>query len=292
MKLSVIIPSYNGQYLLKQHLPAVAATKPEEIIVVDDASTDTSIEFITANWPQIKLVRLTGNLGFARAVNAGVTAARGDIVVLFNNDVAPNSDCLIDLVNRFAADPQLFSIGFWETDPVTGNQRGKSRGYWQRGLVHHAQAPDLDAGSTFWTFAAAAAYRKSMWEKLGGLDALFRPAYWEDIDLSYRAQKQGWRVVFDPTRRVVHRAESTMKPVLGSRLKHVSFKNQLLFVWKNINSPRLMLNHLLWLPYNIIFDPWGFGLALLQLPEAIGGRLKQLPSIISDEVILDFASSR
>ena len=65
MKLSVIIPSYNGRHLLQQNLPAVAATKPEEIIVVDDASIDTSVEFITADWPQIKLLRLPGNLGFS-----------------------------------------------------------------------------------------------------------------------------------------------------------------------------------------------------------------------------------
>jgi len=292
MKLSVIIPSYNGRHLLGQHLPAVVATKPEEIIVVDDASTDTSVEFITANFPQIKLVRLSHNVGFARAVNAGVAAAKGDIVILFNNDVSPQSDCLIDLVNRFAADPQLFSIGFWETDPRTGNQRGKSRGYWQRGLVHHAQAPDLDAGSTFWTFAAAAAYRKSMWDKLGGLDTLFRPAYWEDIDLSYRAQKQGWRVAFDPTRRVVHTAESTMKPIFGQKMTRLAYKNQLLFVWKNITSIKLLMTHLLWLPYHIVFDPSGFFLALLQLPEAVRGRYKQLPSITADEVILNPASGR
>ncbi len=292
MRLSIVIPTYNGQKLLSKNLPAVIAAKAEEIIVVDDASTDTSVEFMTVNFPQIKLVRLPHNVGFARAVNAGVAAAKGDIVVLFNNDVSPQSDCLIDLVNRFAADPKVFSIGFLETDPATGKKRGRSRGYWQRGLVHHAQAPDLNAGSTFWTFAAAAAYRKSMWDKLSGLDALFRPAYWEDIDLSYRAQKLGWRVVFDPIRQVTHPAESTMKPIFGQKMIRLSYKNQLLFVWKNITSIKLLMTHLLWLPYYIVFDPWGFWLALIQLPEALLSRYKQLPSITADEVILNPASGR
>jgi GT2 family glycosyltransferase len=272
MKVSVIIPNYNGRHLLKQHLPAVLATKPDEIIVVDDASTDTSIEFITANWPQIKLIQLPDNLGFARAVNAGVAAAAGDIVVLFNNDVAPRQNCLVNLDSQFLAQPKLFSLGFLEIDPGTNIQRGKAIGFWHRGLVRHAPAPDLEAGPTFWTFAAAAAYRKSMWNKLGGLDPLFRPAYWEDIDLSYRAQQQGWSVYFDPSRQVLHAAESTMKPVLGSRLKHIAFKNQLLFVWKNITDARRLRSHLFWLPYNIMFDLLGFILALVQLPEALKQR--------------------
>lgn len=292
MALSVIIPNYNGQKLLQQNLPAVVATKPEEIIVVDDASTDTSIEFISANFPEIKLVRLPHNAGFARAVNAGAAAAKGDIVILFNNDVSPQPDCLAGLTNQFAADPDLFSIGFLETDPATGKKRGKSRGYWQRGLVHHVLAPDLNTGATFWTFAAAAAYRKSMWDKLGGLDALFRPAYWEDIDLSYRAYKQDWKLVFDPTRQVSHTAESTMKLVLGQKITHLSYKNQLLFIWKNITSTKLLMTHLLWLPYHIIFDPRGFWLALIQLPEALLNRYKQLPSITADEAILNSASGR
>lgn len=292
MKLSIVIPSFNGLHLLRQNLPAVVATKPDEIIVVDDGSTDDTVNFLTQNFPQITLVRLPTNHGFARTVNAGVSAATSDIVVLFNNDVAPHQDCLANLASQFSTQPNLFSVGFLETDPRTGKKRGKSRGFWQRGLVHHAPAADLQVGPTFWTFAAAAAYRKSMWDKLNGLDPLFRPAYWEDIDLSYRAQKQGWQVIFDPHHQVIHPAESTMKVILGNRMASISFKNQLLFIWKNINSSRLILNHLLWLPYYIIFDLWGFFLALLQLPEALISRFKQLPSTISDETLLNSSTSR
>lgn len=292
MKLSVIIPSYNGLHLLRENLPAVVATKPDEIIVVDDGSTDDTVNFLTQNFPQITLVRLPANHGFARAVNAGVSAATGDIVILFNNDVSPHSDCLIDLGNQFTADPQLFSIGFLEIDPHTGKKRGKSQGFWQRGLVHHTPATDLQAGPTFWTFAAAAAYRKSTWDKLGGLDSLFRPAYWEDIDLSYRAQKQNWVVLFDPARQVTHSAESTMKPVLGEKMTRLSYKNQLLFVWKNITSSKLLVSHLLHLPHCIIFDAVGFFLALLQLPEALISRFKQLPPTISDEALFNSSTSR
>ena len=293
MKLSIIIPTFNGKDLLAQNLPQVLTAAPEaEMIVVDDASTDTTVNFITTDFPGVKLVSLPRNLGFARAVNAGVAAATGDIVVLFNTDVSPHPSCLAGLVDQFVTNPNLFSVGFLETDPRTGHKRGKSRGFWSRGLVHHAPAADLKIGLTFWTFAAAAAYRKSLWHKLGGLDPLFRPAYWEDIDLSYRAHKQGWPVLFDPTRQVAHPAESTMKPLLGTKITLLSYKNQLLFVWKNITSIKLLISHLLWLPYHIMFNPLGFLLALLQLPEALISRFKQLPSTISDEAVLNSASGR
>ena len=293
MKLSIIIPTFNGKGLLAQNLPPVLTSAlGAEVIVVDDASTDTTAEFVATYFSQVKLIRLPRNLGFARAVNAGVAAAHGDIVILFNNDVSPHPDCLTGLDRRFSADAQLFSVGFLETDPRTGHKRGKSRGFWSRGLVHHAPTADLKVGPTFWTFAAAAAYRKSLWHKLGGLDPLFRPAYWEDIDLSYRARKQGWSVLFDPARQVTHPAESTMKPVLGTKITRLSYKNQLLFVWKNITSARLLITHLLWLPYHIVFNPSGFLSALLQLPEALMSRLKQLPPTLSDEAVLNSAPSR
>ncbi len=292
MKLSVVIPTYNGHDLLEQNLPAVTATKPDEIIVVDDASTDDTISFLATKFPQIKLVKLTRNRGFARAVNAGVSAATGDVIVLFNSDTSPHPDCLSGLTHQFSTHSNLFSVGFLETDPRTGLKRGKSRGFWKHGLVHHAQAGDLKPGPTFWTFAAAATYRKSMWDKLAGLDPLFRPAYWEDIDLSYRAQKQGWQVLFDPQREVTHPAESTMKAILGSRVTRLSFKNQLLFTWKNMTSIKLLLSHLMWLPYHILLNPPGFLLASLQLPEVLIARFKQLPPTISDEALLHSFTSR
>jgi len=288
MSLSIVIPTFNGKPLLDENLPQVMAAAPNaEIIVVDDASTDGTAAFISARFPHVKLVQLPCNRGFAQAVNAGVAHAVGDIVVLFNNDVSPHPHCLANLDRQFSSNPKLFCVGFLETDPRDKHERGKSISFWRKGLVHHAPAPNLESGPSFWAFAAAAAYRKSMWQKLGGLDSLFRPAYWEDIDLCYQAHKQGWLVTFDSTRQVAHPAESTMKSVLGKRMHRTAFKNQLLFVWKNIDSSKLLLAHLFWLPVCIAYDFPGFLLALIQLPESLINRFNKLPSVISDETILN-----
>ena len=283
MNLSVVIPSYNGRELLAQNLPAVIATHPDEIIIVDDGSTDDTVDFLKHYFPRVILLALPHNQGFVTAVNRGVAQAQGDIVVLFNNDVSPHPDCLSPLARHFQ-DPQLFSVGFLEHSSL--GQRGKSRGFWHQGLVQHAPALDLKLGDTLWTFAASAAYRKSMWHKLGGLDRLFRPAYWEDLDLSYRAHKAGLKVIFDPACQVEHEAESTMKSILGNKMASISYKNQLLFVWKNITSLKLIISHLIWLPYHLARNPIAFFLALVQLPEALISRFKHPPYTVSDETIL------
>ena len=93
--VSLIIPNYNGRQLLAENLPQVmAAARGAEVIVVDDASTDDSVAWLKQRYPLVRLVSLKQNRRFARACNAGVKAARGEIVVLLNNDVSPQVDFL------------------------------------------------------------------------------------------------------------------------------------------------------------------------------------------------------
>src|SRR4030043_315219 len=94
MKTSVVIPNWKGRSLLEKNLPAVLATKPDEVIVVDDASPDDSNTFLEKNYPQVKLIKHQKNLGFAAGCNSGVKAAKSEIVVLLNLDVVPEKDAL------------------------------------------------------------------------------------------------------------------------------------------------------------------------------------------------------
>lgn len=305
MTISVIIPSYNGKQLLKANLPAVIAAcqhwsrNPSkwEVIVVDDASTDASVAWLKKNHPKVKVVVNPQNLRFARAVNRGAIKATGDILILLNNDVKPERNFLRPLLRHFSK-AQVFAVGCLEKNLQQGKQiaGGRGVGKFSRGFIVHHRAQDQTQKDTLWVAAGSGAFRKSIWKKLGGLDPLFRPAYEEDRDLSYNALKSGYKILFEPKSKVGHIHETSHLKVFGKpRIKIISFKNQLLFVWKNISSFKLIVSHFFWLPYHLLITTirsrglflLGFFAALSQLFEAIRShfRVKKLWQL-SDEQIL------
>lgn len=283
MSLSVVIPNYNGRDLLQKNLPFVLDAcvhwspqeKQWEIIVVDDASKDDSVSWLQANYPQVRLIQSPRNLRFARAVNLGVAEASGDIVILLNSDVQPAKNFIAPLLRHFD-DKQVFAVGCLEN-----NDSGRGIGRFARGFLIHRRAPDQSQPTTLWVTAGSGAFRKSIWDKLGGLDPLFRPAYEEDRDLCYNALKSGYKLVFAPDSHVDHLHESTNKRVFSKAIiTTMSFKNQFLFVWKNISSLKYFTGHLFWLPYHLLYTTikskglflFGLILAVNQLPEALTSR--------------------
>jgi len=294
MKFSIVIPNYNGSHLLKKNLPKVIkAAEDAEIIVVDDASTDDSLKILKTSFPEVRVVRHRTNQRFAIACNSGVNAARGNIIVLLNSDVFPELDFLQPMRRHFE-DEQMFAVGCMEI--VGEKTRGKSTGKFQQGMLVHAEAQDRKPGPTLWAFGGSGAFSHEKWLKLGGMDALFRPAYWEDIDLSYRAWKRGWKVVFEPKSRVYHQPESTNISAFGrARIRRIASKNQLLFVWKNITDSKLIVSHLIWFPLRLLVSVvkgdgaflWGSLHALWQLPEAVRKRhLEKQEMKVTDESLL------
>jgi len=252
--VSVVIPTYNGKKLLEKHLPKIiAAVGQLEIIVVDDASTDKSLEFLQKNYSQIKIVKHSKNRRFAAACNSGVKNARGEVIVLLNNDVAPKKNFLKPLTRHFE-DQETFSVGCRELDIKQGKKEisGRTAGRFKRGFLVHWRPKDQESKETFWTFGGSMAVDKRKYLEIGGMDEIYSPAYWEDIDLCWRAKKKGWKIVFEKNAVVYHHHESTNKPVLGkTRIKLYAHRNQILFVWKNIRG-RQLVEHFLWLPYHLL----------------------------------------
>ncbi|PJE70024.1 hypothetical protein COU97_02055 [Candidatus Shapirobacteria bacterium CG10_big_fil_rev_8_21_14_0_10_48_15] len=282
MKLSIVIPNYNGRELLAKNLPAVlAACSGSEIIAVDDASTDGSVTFLQKNFPTVRIVRHQKNQRFAASCNDGVKVARGKIVVLLNNDVVPEKDFLKPLLAVFT--PDVFAVGCREKRQENGRWVNSGRGLmkFKRGLVVHWRAADQNQKTTGWVVGAAGAFDRQKWQQLGGMDTLFRPAYEEDRDLCYRAAKHGWQILFAPKSVVNHQHESTNLKAFGrSKMAIMSYKNQFLFVWKNITDAGYLLKHFFWLPYHLLVTNWrsrgllgvGFLFALGELPEALKSR--------------------
>lgn len=248
--VSVVIPNYQKQPLIK-HLPVVIKACPgAEIIVVDDASPDDTVAYVKKHFPRIKLVVNKTNQRFAVSCNNGFQAAKGEIVVLLNSDVAPKPNFLKPLLKHFD-DELVFAVSCLEIQK--SGVSGRNYCQFKRGFLIHSAAP-IGSGSNCWATGGSSAFDRKKYLKLGGMDALYQPAYWEDIDLSWRArEKFGYKVIFEPKSQVFHNHEVTNVSVFGKKkIEIMALRNQLLFVWKNIRGKRL-LEHFLWLPYHLVF---------------------------------------
>ncbi|RJQ37731.1 glycosyltransferase family 2 protein [Candidatus Microgenomates bacterium] len=270
MSISIIIPNYNGENLLKKNLPKVfeaAKFYKEkenaniEIIVIDDASTDSSESIISSfqllssrTTSNFKFIQNKKNFGFSPTVNKGVKEAQGEILVLLNTDISPEKNFLVPLLSHFK-DPSIFAVGCM--DKSVENKkivlRGRGIGKWQRGFLVHTKG-EVDKTTTLWVNGGSGAFRKSIWQKIGGFNELYAPFYWEDIDLSYRALKSGYKILFEPKSTVLHEHERGAINIKYSpeEIKTIAYRNQFIFVWVNASDFNLRILHVLWLPYHFI----------------------------------------
>lgn len=298
MKLSVVIPNYNGEELLKKNLPKVLEVADgAEIIVVDDASTDASCKVLQEFFPQIRLIKRNRNEGFASAVNAGVKNAAGELILLLNSDVFPQKNFLEPLISHFKTE-NVFGVGCLQYSGEWKGERIHGRGIvkFEKGFLIHAPGA-IDKKNTLWVFGGAGMFRKTIWEKLGGMDTIYNPFYWEDIDLSYRALKAGYKLVFEPKSVVMHNQEkgAIRNLYTPGQVKTIAYRNQILFVWLNITDFQFILNHLIWLPFHLfkslitgeLLFIKAFLMAILKIPIVFQKRWTNKKfAVISDEDIL------
>lgn len=307
MKIDVVIPNYNGAKIIKKNLPEVVSVfdrhKDTKFIVVDDASNpedkkDLYMLLSKMNNPKIVLLENEKNHGFATTVNRGVSYSDADLVVLLNSDVVPEKGFIDDVPEKFKENPTLFGIGCMDKSIENGSVvlRGRGIGRWKKGFVVHTRG-EVDKSSTFWISGGSSIIRREIFLKLKGFDEIYNPFYWEDIDLSYRAQKSGYEIYFDNKIVVKHlHEEGAIKSNFKkSYVKKIAFRNQLIFIWKNISTSRLFITHLLFLPILILKSIFkndqaivgGFFMATKKLPDIISKRKSQKKFYkISDSKIL------
>lgn len=298
MDISVVIPNYNGGRLLSD-LPKILkiletySHGEKELIIADDASKDKSLKFLKIfakdnNRSSVKILLLENvsgkNKGFAINVNKGVAKASGEIIILLNTDVVPHSDFLTYLLPHFKSE-NVFAVGCLDESMENGNiiLRGRGVGSWQRGFLIHSRG-DIHSSSTLWVSCGSGAFRKSIWDKLGGLNELYSPFYWEDIDLSYRAQKAGYAVMFEGKSIVRHEHEtgSIKKNYSIWQVKKIAYRNQFYFTWLNATDTMILIAHVCFLPIFILKAMQkkdsafflGFFLAILSLPKVLRERKK------------------
>lgn len=264
--VSVIILNWNGKELLAECLPSVQraqvhAKRPIEVIIVDNGSQDGSVQFVHSHFPDFKIVELESNRGFSEGNNQGAHHAKGDLLVFLNNDMIVEEGFLPPLLSPFDHDATVFAVAsqvLFSDPQKIQEETGKTYANWDHGIVrflHQPLTPGDRAVATipvFWAGGGAAAFDREKFHQLGGFQTLYSPAYVEDADLSYRAWKRGWKVLLAPESRVVHKHRSSTKRLLGEEeLEILVSRNQLLFIWCNITSTKLLLEHLFTLPLRI-----------------------------------------
>ena len=225
MNVSIVIPTWRGRDLLRAYLPSVVAATDfyrrhqgfqSEIIIVDDASGDDTISWLKQDYGErVRIVQHCRNLGFCAACWTGFKQARFPIVLLLNNDVRLEENCIAPLVEHFA-DARVFA--------VTGkmyNQKGDvfcnggkigrfRRGMWSS-YENYDVLPSAQTHTELLSFAAIAAfsaYDRDKFLKIGGFEPM--TAMYEDIEISYRAWKYGWLIKYEPRSVAFHDAGQTM----------------------------------------------------------------------------------
>src|SRR5579862_1785303 len=301
---SVVIPNWNGRDLLERYLPSVAGAlgdNPEnEIIVVDNGSSDGSAEWVRQAFPGVKVVALDRNLGFGGGSNAGFRAAKNDIVVLLNSDMRVAADFLAPLLAGFT-DERVFAVScqIFFSDPAKPREEtGLTQGWWQDGglkVRHRAEPAITDLYPCFYGGGGSCAFDRRKFLELGGFDELLAPFYLEDTDLGYLAWKRGWKVLYQARSVVYHEHRGTIgRRFSEARIQAVLRKNYLLFCWKNIHDWRRLAGHFFFMYAGALASlisgdaPGraslaGWGRAFRQIPGAVESRWRARKLAVVDD---------
>lgn len=250
-RVAVIVPNWNGAGLLKGCLASLRRQtfRDFEMLVVDGGSEDGSAELVRASFPEVRLLELGENRGFAAAANAGIRASRAELVALLNNDTEQDPGWLGALVRAADAHPEA---GMFASKLVDFRDRryldGAGDAIRLSGLPYRLGHGERDRGQfdrpayVFGACAAAALYRRRMLEEIGLFDEDFG-SYCEDADLSFRAQLAGHRCLYVPGAVVYHLGSASTGGKRSPTATRLGTRNSLLLLAKNLPLP--VVPHLL-----------------------------------------------
>jgi GT2 family glycosyltransferase/glycosyltransferase involved in cell wall biosynthesis len=292
---SVVIPNWNGRDLLEKYLPsiitALSGNDGNEIVVVDNGSTDGSADFVREAFPSVRVLALPENLGFGGGSNAGFRAAKNDIVVLLNSDMRVAPDFLHPLLEDFS-DESVFAVScqiFFSDPDKLREETGLTQGWWDHGKLrvrHRIDAQVKSAYPCFYGGGGSCAFDRRKFLELGGFDHLLAPFYLEDTDLGFAAWKRGWKVLYEPRSVVFHEHRGTIgKTFSDAYIQGVLKKNFLLFTWKNIHEWSRLAEHFAFVFADVMIaaalgdapgraNGAGLWKAFLQLPGAMRSRTR------------------
>ncbi len=255
IKTSIVILNWNGKQYLKQFLPSVIKytdKRDTEIVVADNGSTDDSLDFLKSEFPDIKLIELKKNYGFAEGYNKALQQVEAEFYILLNSDVEVDENweqALIDVLEKnptvAAVMPKIRSFHEKENFEYAGAAGGfiDQYGYpFCRGRI--LDKIEKDEGQydqlteVFWATGACLAIRAELFHDLHGFDSFFF-AHMEEIDLCWRLKNKGYKIMFTPESSVFHVGGGSLPNEHPYKL-FLNFRNNLILLYKNLPGKNLV----------------------------------------------------
>jgi riboflavin kinase/FMN adenylyltransferase len=263
-KITVVILNYNGQEYLESFLPQVlhSSSTSFDISVIDNNSTDSSIQYLEEWHPEVKVIRLNKNYGFAEGYNRGLIHIKSKYTVILNSDVLVTKNWLDPLVEYLDNNPDVACVqpkinslekrDHFEYAGASGGYMDKLGYLFCRGRIFNTLEKDLgqydEPIEIFWACAAAMVIRTEVYNKAGGFDKDYF-AHQEEADLCWRIKKAGFKIVCIPQSKVFHLGGGTLS-YSSPRKTYLNFRNSLWNLVKNES-----LSNLIWkLPARLILD--------------------------------------
>lgn len=247
--VSVIIPNYNGERFLKECLDALKRQTYDdmEVILVDNASTDDSIKLAKELYREIRVIELHDNTGFAYAVNRGIEAAKGEYVLLLNNDTIVFPNFVKNQYKMIKGKPDVFSCSalmIQNQNHELVDDAGDELAVLGWGFAPDRDKPVSGCGvphEVFSSCAGAAIYRKAVFDEIGLFDESFF-AYLEDMDVGYRARLAGYRNLYNPYAKVYHLGSASSGSRHNAFKVELSARNSMYMMKKNMPVWQYILN--------------------------------------------------
>lgn len=288
MKIDILILNYNGKALLEAYLSSVSEAAKRSrhtcrVHVVDNVSTDGSVEMLAKRFPEVNVIKARENRVLC-SYNEAVENLDSDIVIFLNNDIKVEPDFVDHLARHFASSDVMFVAPRLMNFDNTYNG-GKSHLEFRNGAVRMVVDDKgyLEKGAT--QAISTGAFRRKTFLELGGFDDLYLPGIWEDVDICYRGLSRGWKGVYEPESLIWHDESTTFHREFGKKGKmRIAHRNMFLFFWKNITDKGIFTKHIILTLPRLVFLSLkgqveclqGFFMALAKLPMALGKRKKAL----------------
>lgn len=264
-RTSIVIVSLNGRHRIDLPLLALQQGDPQpwEIILVDNGSTDGLSDYVRKTYPKVKVIRSPRNLGFAGGNNLGLAKARGDLLVLLNDDTEPYKEWLSPIINSFRVKDDLGIVGCQLLYPGGGKIQHLGGVIHPNGLTDHCAwgKDEIETNDnnklikSHYATGAAMAIRRQVLEEVGLLDEGFWPIYFEEVDFSERTRRAGWKICIALNSKVIHH-ESQTTVRFSRRFLRLYHRNRIRFLMKNRSLsqwPRTLYHEVKWM---VRHRPW------------------------------------
>jgi GT2 family glycosyltransferase len=239
---SIIILSWNGRDYISDCIAAISSQtdRSSEIIMIDNASQDESVKLAQAILPDIRIVQNKVNLGVSAGWNAGLSIAQGQSLIFLNQDVIVKGGWLEEIIDTLDRDERIGVVGskLLFPDGITiqhaggyllqPSGQGKHRGLMERDYGQYDE--EVEA---IYVTGAAFAVKRTLFDQIGQFDELFYPAYYEDVDLCFRARIAGYKVIYQPKAVAIHH-ESTSLGQQSTAFYNSYHLNRLRFALKHL----------------------------------------------------------